>query len=82
MPKLKIAAIPDDKPVKVTSELPATVHQNLLAYAKALADQSGKKVDPIKLIPAMLERFMATDRGFAKLRRTLYSTSDRDGGVG
>jgi hypothetical protein len=34
MAKLKIAALPDDKPVKVTVELPATVHRDLVAYAK------------------------------------------------
>ncbi len=34
MGKLKIAALPDDKPVKVTVELPATVHRDLAAYAE------------------------------------------------
>jgi hypothetical protein len=34
MAKLKIAALQDDKAVKVTVELPATVHRDLVAYAK------------------------------------------------
>ena len=70
MAKLKIAALPDHKPVKVTVELPATVHRDLVAYAEILARQSGQPVsDPIKVIVAMLARFMATDRAFAKARK-------------
>jgi hypothetical protein len=73
MVKLKIAAVPDDKPVKVTAELPATVHRDLVAYADALARETGHPADPAKLIAPMLARFMATDRGFRKLRRTRHS---------
>jgi hypothetical protein len=69
MPKLKIAALPDDKPVKVTTELSASVHRDLVAYAEALARESGQPIDPAKLIAPMLARFMAADRAFAKLRR-------------
>jgi len=68
--KLKIAALPDDKPVKVALELPAAVHRDLLAYAEAVAAESGKPVaEPTKLIVPMLTRFMATDRAFSKSRR-------------
>ncbi|MHC2255763.1 hypothetical protein ACVILK_005455 [Bradyrhizobium embrapense] len=74
MPKLKIAALPDDKPVKVAVELPASVHRDLVAYAEALARESGQRIDPAKLIVPMLARFMATDRGFAKARRTNHSS--------
>ncbi|HRY04012.1 MAG TPA: DUF2274 domain-containing protein [Beijerinckiaceae bacterium] len=70
MSKLKIAALPDDKPVKVALELPAAVHRDLLAYAEAVAAESGKPVaEPTKLIVPMLTRFMATDRAFSKSRR-------------
>jgi len=69
MPKLKIGALPDEKPVKVTTELPAAVHRDLVTYAEALGGESGQRIDPAKLIAPMLARFMATDRGFAKLRR-------------
>jgi len=72
MPKLRIGALPDDKPVKVTTELPASVHRDLVAYAEAIARESGQRIDPAKLVAPMLARFMATDRGFAKLRRTNY----------
>ncbi|MCW2086229.1 UNVERIFIED_ORG: hypothetical protein M2193_008404 [Bradyrhizobium japonicum] len=73
MPKLRIAAVPDDKPVKLMTELPAALHRDLLAYAEVLARQSGQSVDPVKLIAPMLARFMATDRAFAKLRRASQS---------
>ena len=70
MPKLKLGALADDKPVKLTIELPATVHRDLLAYADVLASETGQPiVDPSKLVAPMLARFMATDRGFGKARR-------------
>ncbi|MCP3406206.1 DUF2274 domain-containing protein [Bradyrhizobium sp. CCGB01] len=73
MTKLKIGALPDDKPVKVTIDLPAAVHRDLVTYAEAMAGGSGQRIDPAKLIAPMLTRFMATDRGFAKARRASQS---------
>ena len=70
MAKLKLGAIADDKPVKLTVELPAAVHRDLLAYVKALARETGQPIaDPSKLVAPILARFMATDRAFAKARR-------------
>jgi hypothetical protein len=70
MSKLKLGSIPDDKPVKLTVELPAVVHRDLLAYAEALGRETGQPIaDPSKLVAPMLARFMATDRVFAKVRR-------------
>jgi len=70
MTKLKLGAISDDKPVKLTVELPAAVHRDLTAYAAVLGHSTGQAAaDPAKLIAPMIERFMATDRGFAKLRK-------------
>ncbi len=70
MAKLKLGTIPDDKPVKLTVELPAAIHRDLVAYGNALGRESGQgAVEPAKLIGPMLARFMATDRAFAKLRR-------------
>jgi hypothetical protein len=68
--QLKIAVLPDDRPVKIALELPAAVHRDLAAYAEILARQSGHAVaDPAKLIAPMLARFMATDRAFARSRK-------------
>jgi len=69
MAKLKLTAVPDDKPVKLTLELPASVHRDLIAYADVLARQTGQKVEPVKLIVPMLARFMSTDRAFLRARR-------------
>ena len=69
MAKLKLGPIADDKPVKVTVELPASLHRDLARYAEILGREAGQPpTDPARLIVPMLERFMATDRGFAKAR--------------
>ena len=70
MAKLKLGPLADDKPVKVTLELPAALHRDLDAYAQILGREAGRQpFDPVRLIVPMLERFIATDRGFAKARR-------------
>ena len=71
MTKLKLGPIADDKPVKVSLELPASVHRDLIAYADdSWTRRMGRLCsDPAKLIAPMIERFMATDRAFAKARR-------------
>ncbi|WP_092509633.1 DUF2274 domain-containing protein [Afipia sp. GAS231] len=80
MTKLKIGALPDERPVKISVELPASVHRDLLAYAKAVASGSGQPIcEPGKLIAPMVARFMATDRGFAKLRRVVQSQETSKG---
>jgi hypothetical protein len=71
MTKLKLSAILDDKPVKVTVELPADTHRDLLVYAEVLAQETGQAApEPAKLIAPMLQRFMATDRAFSRLRKS------------
>lgn len=72
MSKLRLGAILDEKPVKLTVELPAALHRDLLAYAEALGQQTGQAIDPVKLVAPMVERFMATDRAFAKARRAAH----------
>ena len=70
MAKLKLATITDDKPVKITVELPAPLHSDLVSYAEILARETGQSsVDPLRLIVPMLARFIATDRGFAKAKK-------------
>ncbi|MER9291545.1 DUF2274 domain-containing protein [Mesorhizobium sp. M0510] len=71
MTKLKLGAISDDKPFKVSIELPAAVHRDLIADAEVLGRETGQPVgEPVRLIAPMIARFMATDRAFAKARRT------------
>lgn len=69
MTKLKLAGLQDDTPVKLTIELPAQVHRDLVSYARALAQtEGGTAVEPAKLAAPMLARFMATDRAFLRFR--------------
>ena len=71
MAKLKLGTIEDAKPVRLTIELPAALHRDLVAYADVLARATGQPtIEPAKLIAPMLARFIATDRAFAKARRT------------
>jgi hypothetical protein len=58
--------------VKLTIELPAAVHRDLVAYGNALGRETSQEVvEPAKLIGPMLARFMATDRAFAPAIRNL-----------
>jgi hypothetical protein len=75
MTKLKLGPIADDKPVKVTLELPGSLHRDLAAYAEILGRETNQPpADPVRLIVPMLQRFIATDRGFAKTRRSIGAT--------
>ncbi len=69
MTKLKLTTVDDEKPVKIAVTLPAALHRNLVAYAEILAYESGKVVEPAKLIAPMLDKFIAGDRGFRKARK-------------
>lgn len=75
MSKLKLGPLVDDKPVRLTVELPASTHRDLACYADVLAAETGQAVDPAKLVAPMLARFMASDRAFAVARRRTGSAS-------
>ncbi len=70
MTKLKICSIEDNRPIKMTIEISAAAHKNLIRYAEVLERESGQKIsDPKKLIAPMLVKFMETDRAFLKAKR-------------
>lgn len=62
--KLRLGPLPKQQAVKLTISLPAQLKDDLERYAAAHSQLYGEKVDAAALIPHMLERFMATDRGF------------------
>lgn len=70
MTRLKLSDLADEKPVRLAVDLPARLHRELLAYAVALngGDANGAP-PPERLIPPMIERFIATDRSYSKGRR-------------
>lgn len=71
MSKLRLGPIPDDKPVKLALEIPGNLFRELLEYAEVHAKDNGlaAPLSPEKISVPMIERFIATDRGFAKERR-------------
>lgn len=72
MTKLRISAIPDSRPVKLTIELPAEIHRDLLLYVELVSGTAGEPADTVtdaaRLVPLMVGRFMETDRAFQKQR--------------
>lgn len=71
MTRLKLEDPADEKPVRLAVEVSARLHRELLAYATALnyGDAKGAPT-PERLIPPMIERFIATDRSYARARRS------------
>lgn len=77
--KLKLGQVTDEKPTKITVEVPASLHADLSTYGQILGRESGQgPVDPVRLIIPMLQRFIATDRGFARAKhaRSLPKSDD------
>lgn len=71
MSKLRLGPIADDKPVKLAIELPGALYRELVAYAEVHAKATGlaEPMPPEKIAVPMIERFIASDRGFATARR-------------
>ena len=70
MADLRLKSLIDDKPVKMQVELPATVHRDLETYAAIMSAEGGDNIAPQRLVAPMLAKFMASDRGFKKAKRT------------
>ena len=76
MPKLKLGPIADDKPVKVTVDcLPAFIATSSPMPTSSAARPGDQSPIRCSLIVPMLERFIATDRGFVKARREVATNS-------
>ncbi|KGB56005.1 hypothetical protein FG91_00889 [Sphingopyxis sp. LC81] len=71
MSKLRLGPVADDKPVKLAIELPGALYRELVTYAEVHAKTTGlgEPLPPEKIAVPMIERFIATDRGFAAERR-------------
>lgn len=70
MTRLTLEDLADEKPVRLTIEVSARLHRELLDYATVLNEGDAKGAPtPERLIPPMINRFIATDRSYAKARR-------------
>lgn len=71
MARLKLSDLASEKPVRLTLEIPARLYRELAEYARAVNGGNPDSTPPIELIiPAMLDRSIATDREFAKSSKT------------
>lgn len=71
MTRLTMDDLTDEKPVRLTIELSARLHRELLAYAIAVNRGNAQGAPSAeRLIPPMIERFIATDRSFTRPRRS------------
>jgi hypothetical protein len=69
--RLKLADLADEKPIKLTVEVSARLHRELIAYAIVLnAGDPADAPPPERLIPPMIERFIAADRSYSRIRRS------------
>ncbi|GGB56016.1 DUF2274 domain-containing protein [Blastomonas aquatica] len=75
MTRLKLSDLASEKPVRLTLEIPARLHRELAEYARAVNGGNPDGAPAIELIiPAMLDRFIATDREFARTRKSQGSS--------
>lgn len=69
MPDIKLAKLPDRRPVKVQIEILPDLELALTEYAVAYEQAYGVQEKPAALIPYMLSSFIEGDREFVKLRK-------------
>ena len=72
---LKIGAIPDRTPVKVTASLPPEVHEALQDYAAIHACEFGQEAPVGDLAALMIERFLNSDIAFKRARKSLRQSN-------
>lgn len=69
MTGLRLAKLPDRKPVKLAFNASPELHKRLRDYAGAYAETYGVEEPLDELVPAMLASFLDADRGFARGRK-------------
>lgn len=73
MADLKLPRLPDRTPVKMTITISPALAEDLAAYAQAYRQQYGREEPIAELVPAMLARFLESDRAFVRARRAAAS---------
>ncbi|MGE0183972.1 MAG: DUF2274 domain-containing protein [Parvularculaceae bacterium] len=76
---LKIGAIVERKPAKITLSLPPDVHEALSDYAVIHAREFGTKAPISELAALMIEQFLNSDAAFKRARNSLRKqTGERE----
>jgi hypothetical protein len=73
--KLRLGPVPKAQPVKITITVSAELKELLDRYAEIHSQSTGEKNGAARLIPFMLEAFMARDRGFRDSKRTVHRST-------
>ena len=68
---LKIGAIQERKPAKISLSLPPDVHEALNDYAVIHAKEFGRKTPVGELAALMIEKFLNSDAAFKRARKSL-----------
>ncbi len=74
-PKLKLARLRDNKPVKLGIAIEPDLMFDLNTYAKIYEAAYGEPQTVAALIPSMLRGFIASDAGYKKARRDMEQSS-------
>lgn len=69
MAGLKLPKLPKTDTVQITVRMPAELHERLEAYVRAYTETYGEAADLRRLIPHMLDAFLASDKAFGRRQR-------------
>lgn len=69
MADLKLPRLPDRTPVKMTITISPDLAADLALYARLYGQLYGREEPIAELVPAMLARFLESDRAFVRERR-------------
>jgi hypothetical protein len=79
MPELKLAKLPDRKPVKITFSASPELNTKLQEYAKSYQQTYGEDEEIDELIPYMLDQFLTSDRAFKRAQKGETGRTGRNG---
>lgn len=69
MPEIKLTRLPERAPVKLAITVSPELAADLAFYADLYRKRYDREEPITELIPAMLESFLASDRGFTSARK-------------
>ena len=69
MAELKLGKLPERTLVKLTINMSPDLHRSLAEYAAAYKEAYGQEEPIAELVPAMVARFLESDRQFARRRK-------------